>query len=560
MATGIQTGMRTGSAPMPTGTRGGAPAGGGSPIQKMMQSLNALSKTQKIIFGSIIGVLLISAIVFAVISKNNEFIPLYETPLTETDVRQISEKLTEFGTKYSTSEGGKDILVAPSERSGIRMRLAQYGLPLRKLSIPEQGGLTPQTPKQIDNTNLQLLQVDLTESVRQINGVADAYVKVVMPKDDSFSTEKAPSTATVMLKLQPGVTLTPSQVKGVVHLIAFSVEGLDPKNVKVVDTNGMILSDIPSINDDQNDPSVLTGQQNDKKIAYEQELQKKVQAMLDSTLGPNKAKVAVNATLDFSSKTKESKVVGGVGNTSGEVVIKSKTSTETYTSDPNSGDDSDGAVQMSFKGTSGDANANYKKVDKTEIKDVNQTIIKVQTPAGTLERLSCSVLVDNLKPDQVAKIQGIVKDAIGIDETRGDSITVASMPFNRQNDEISDLRAAMAAAPATVNRGANTNISSVATMATAGVALLVLLIAVIYMLRQKNVQTEQSRVLLNSGAMSSTSTTSDISDLVSTKIGTSTLPTETKVNTTDTLEKLAKEKPTKVAELLKSTWLADKER
>ena len=97
-------------------------------------------------------------------------------------------------------------------------------------------------------------------------------------------------------------------------------------------------------------------------------------------------------------------------------------------------------------------------------------------------------------------------------------------------------------------------------MATAGVALLVLLIAVIYMLRQKNVQTEQSRVLLNSGAMSSTSTTSDISDLVSTKIGTSTLPTETKVNTTDTLEKLAKEKPTKVAELLKSTWLADKER
>lgn len=555
MATGIQTGMRTGSAPMPTGTRGGAPAGGGSPIQKMMQSLNALSKTQKIIFGSIIGVLLISAIVFAVISKNNEFVPLYETPLTETDVRQISEKLTEFGTKYSTSEGGKDILVAPSERSGIRMRLAQYGLPLRKLSIPEQGGLTPQTPKQIDANNLQLLQVDLTESVRQINGVADAYVKVVMPKDDSFSTEKAPSTATVMLKLQPGITLTASQIKGVVHLIAFSVEGLDPKNVKVVDTNGMILSDIPSINDDQNDPSVLTGQQNDKKIAYEQELQKKVQAMLDSTLGPNKARVAVNATLDFSSKTKESKVVGGVGNTSGEVVVKSKTSTETYTSDPNSGDDSSDAVQMSFKGGSADANANYKKVDKTEIKDVNQTIIKVQTPAGTLERLSCSVLVDNLKPNQVAKIQGIVKDAIGIDETRGDSITVESMPFNRQNDEMNDMRAAMAAAPA-VTAPANTNMGSVATVAGAGVIAILLVLAVVYMVRQKNVQTEQSRVLLDSNSINST--TVDISDLTSTKNGTSTLPTETKVNTSETLEKLAKNQPTKVAELLKSTWLVDK--
>ena len=277
--------------------------------------------------------------------------------------------------------------------------------------------------------------------------------------------------------------------------------------------------------------------------------------MLDSTLGPNKAKVAVNATLDFSSKTKESKVVGGVGNTSGEVVVKSKTSTETYTSDPNSGDDSDGAVQMSFKGTSGDANANYKKVDKTEIKDVNQTIIKVQTPAGTLERLSCSVLVDNLKPNQVAKIQGIVKDAIGIDETRGDSITVESMPFNRQNDEMNDMRAAMAAAPA-VTAPANTNMGSVATVAGAGVIAILLVLAVVYMVRQKNVQTEQSRVLLGSNSINST--TVDISDLTSTKNGTSTLPTETKVNTSETLEKLAKNQPTKVAELLKSTWLVDK--
>ncbi len=557
MATGIQTGMRTGSAPMPTGTRGGAPAGGGSPIQKMLQSLNSMSLKAKIIGGSIIGVLVCAVIAFAIISKNNEYVPLYETPLTETDVRQISEKLTQLNVPYSTTEGGKDILVAPSDRSRVRMQLAQYGLPLRKLTVPEQGGLTPQTPKQLEQMNLQLLQVELTESVRQIAGVADAFVKVVQPEQNLFASDTAPATATVMLKMQPGVELTPSQVKGVVHLVAFSVEGLDPKNVKVVDTNGMILSDIPSISGDSNDPSILTGQQNDKKVAYEKELEKKVQAMLDSTLGPNKAKVAVNATLDFSSKVKESKVVGGVGNTSGEVVVKSKTSTETYTSDPNS-DNPDGAVQMSFKGGAGDANANYTKTDKVEIKDVNQTVIKVQTPAGTLERLSCSVIVDNLKPDQVAKIQGIVKDAIGIDETRGDSITVASMPFNREamSDEFAEMRKAMAAgSPAATS---TSSVSSEVMPIMAGAALLILLlIGVMYMVRQKSVQTEKSRLILSGG---SNSTVSDISDLVSDKIGRSTLPAETKVNTSDTLEKLAKEKPTKVAELLKSTWLADKER
>lgn len=552
MATGIQTGMRTGSAPMPTGTRGGAPAGGGSPLSKVMQTLNGMSMKAKIICGSIIGVLIVAVISFAVITKNNEFIPLYETPLTETDVRQISEKLTQLNVDYSTTEGGKDILVAPSDRSRVRMQLAQYGLPLRKLNVPEQSGLAPQTPQQLDNMNLQLLQNDLTESVRQIAGVADAFVKVVQPADDVFSSDKTPATATVMVKMQPGVEFTPSQIKGVVHLIAFSVEGLDPKNVKVVDTNGMILSD--SINRDENDPSVLTGQQNDKKVAYEKELENKVQKMLDATLGPNKARVAVNATLDFSSKVKESKVVGGVGNTSGEVVIKSKTSTETYTSDPGSSES--GAAQMSFKGGSGDANSNYTKTDKTEIKDVNQTVIKVQTPAGTLERLSCSVMVDNLKPAQVAKIQGIVKDAIGIDETRGDSITVESMPFNRQNDDIAAMRSAMAAAPATAP-AQNTGNGNALPIAAAAAAIILFGVAAVYMMRKQTVATQQSGLILSGG---SNYTANDISDLAMDKNGRSTLPGETKVNTSDTLEKLAKEKPTKVAELLKSTWLADRER
>ena len=129
------------------------------------------------------------------------------------------------------------------------------------------------------------------------------------------------------------------------------------------------------------------------------------------------------------------------------------------------------------------------------------------------------------------------------------------MPFNRQNDEMNDMRAAMAAAPA-VTAPANTNMGSVATVAGAGVIAILLVLAVVYMVRQKNVQTEQSRVLLGSNSINST--TVDISDLTSTKNGTSTLPTETKVNTSETLEKLAKNQPTKVAELLKSTWLVDK--
>lgn len=553
MATGIQTGMRTGTAPV-TG-RGAAP-GGGSPVQKIMQSFNAMSPKQKLIGGIVLGVLLVAIISFSLYSKSTEYVSLYDTPLSQTDVKQITDKLTEMNIPYKTSEGAKEIMVPPSVRNRAKMQLAQYGLPLRKLATgKDDNAMAPKTPKQLEDAKIASLEADLTESVRQIEGVADAYVKIVIPKDDFFAEEKNPTTASVMVRLQPGIRLTVPQVKGLVHLIAFSVEGLEPKNVKVVDTQGFILSDPVALLENENDPSVMSSQQTEKKVAYEKELQNKVQSMLDQTLGPNKAKVAVNATLDFSTRVTESKVVGGVGNTSGEVTTKLKTIKEQYGAEKPAASDN-GVTQMSFKGSTGDVNPNYSKTETVAIKTANEKVVKTSTPAGTLQRLTASVLVDNLKQDQVEMIKGIVKDTIGIDESRGDSITVASMPFSRGDSTFTSMREAMAnrqvaPAPAVAVKGF--------TPAVAGAAVVVLFIlALVYVLRQNSARMDKSKLILTTS--NATATSSDISDLVSDKIGRSTLPAETKVNTSDQLEQLAKEKPTKVAELLKSTWLADKER
>jgi flagellar M-ring protein FliF len=164
-------------------------------------------------------------------------------------------------------------------------------------------------------------------------------------------------------------------------------------------------------------------------------------------------------------------------------------------------------------------------------------------------------MVDNLKPDQVAKISQVVKDAIGIDETRGDSVTVASIPFN--SSMIDQMRSEMAIRPAAVPR-TSPAVNTSYLLYLSGAAMAILLIPLlVFMMRQRKVQTERSRLIMATGPGA---TASDISDLISDKIGRSTAPPETQVNTTDQLEKLAKEKPTKVAELLKSTWLAEKER
>lgn len=555
MATGIQTGMRTGSSPMPTGARGGAPTGGNSPMQKITQTISAMSPKQKIIGGIAVGLLLVAIISFAMISKSSEYVQLYDTKLTERDVKDIGDRLTQMGIAYKVESGTNAIFVSPASKSSAKMKLYEYGLPRRALKDPSEsaGGLMPVTPKQQDAIAIEKLKVEMTENVRQIQGVADAVVTIVVPKEDYFAQDKKSATASVMILPQPGVQLTTSQVKGICNMLAFSVEGLRPENVMVIDDKGFSLSDKIVWNAD--DPSVMASEGTGKKVAYEQELQKKVQGMLDSTLGPNKARVVVNATLDFSTKVRESKVVGGAGNTTGEVVSKGKTITETYTSDPNSGAKDSGVAQMSISMKGGDS-SNYQKKEEVVMKDHNVTVTKTSTPAGTVQRLSASVMVDNLKADQVANVEKLVKDAIGIDETRGDSVTVVSIPFAHSETTLADMHNTLIA-----NQG-NTPASQINVKAvTPGLAIaavvIMMMVAMVYVLRQKGVQTDRTKLILSGG---NTATSSDISDLVSDKIGRSTLPADTKVNTSEQLEKLAKEKPTKVAELLKSTWLADKER
>lgn len=557
MATGMQTGtgMRTGSAPLPTGARG---PGGGNPILgKIMTIYGNLTMKQKIIGGVVIGVIVIALIAGSMYSKASAMVSLYdEQKLSPTDVKEITMKLTEMGITYVTGEGGAMIMVPPGVKNKAKMQLASYGLPLRALKKPEEGGMTPKTTEDKKYDRMVGLEAELTENIRQVEGVADVYVKLVKPDTAIYVNEETkPTTAAVMLKLQPNARLTTSQIKGIVHLVAFSVEGLDPKNVKVVDTKGFILNENPAIAGNSEDPSVMTSQQQDKKMAFERQLQQKVQGMLDSTLGPNKAKVVVDATLDFSTSEVEDYKVGGPGNTTGKVTEKEKVESELFTSAP--GEKGTGGTQMSFKGTTSASDAsNYKKEDKTLIYKYDQRKKRTVTPAGRVERITASVMVDNLKPDQVANITSLVKNAIGMDESRGDSITVASLPFNHQIFD--DMRNDMMARPIPVAKNQGNPVNSQYLPYITGAFMLILLVPVlIFFLRQRSVQVEKSKLILATGPGA---TASDISDLISDKVGRSTVPPETKVNTTEQLEKLAKEKPTKVAELLKSTWLADKER
>ncbi|MEW6281969.1 MAG: flagellar M-ring protein FliF C-terminal domain-containing protein, partial [Candidatus Eremiobacterota bacterium] len=195
---------------------------------------------------------------------------------------------------------------------------------------------------------------------------------------------------------------------------------------------------------------------------------------------------------------------------------------------------------------------NTKKARKVEVPKTTQRVVD-RSPR--VRRISCSVAVDNIPEEQRAQIAGLVREAAGLDESRGDTLTVVSMPFAKAMDQqIKDMASAMATGttprPAAPGMGLSPQI--VAMMMFFPAMILLALVAV-FLLKQHRVQQDKSAILLGA---SSGATASDISDLLNEKSGKSQTIGETRVNTTEQLEKLAKEKPTKVAEMLKSTWLS----
>ncbi len=554
MATGIQTGMRTGSGPLATG-RGplGKPPGAGGGLGKFGALWSGLNPKVRMLIICAIGLLITGGIVFGMVSSANQPVELYATKLSEQDVKDVSAQLQTWGIPHKVALTNDNIMVAPSQKVSAQARLASHGLPRHTImtaaTAPEPGGMSMMTEREKDDQRQRIMEGELTESMRQMDGVADAYVKLGLTQKSIFADNQESAKAAVMLKMKPGAQLNRDQITGIVNLVSYSVPDLKPESVKIVDTNGRDLTAGLPLNGAVG--MAPTGQL-EYKASLEKELKTKVEQQLAQVLGQQRFAAQVTAEVDFSQLETSREVVGGPAD-QGRVKVGGQNRVEQYNKPTTEGSES-GAVQMS-SGGQGSGKGNYVKSETSEKYEVNKTVSRTVDTSPRTRRLTVSVAVDNLKDDQVAAIAGLVRDAIGIDEARGDSVTVKSVPFAQASLDgvYSEMAQSMAnnTAPSAPTPYGGMDPRAMAALAFVPAVILLALIAV-FVTRQRQVQASQSQLVLGS---SSGSTSSDIADLLNEKSGKSKVMGETRVNTTDQLEKLAKERPTKVAELLKSTWL-----
>ena len=193
--------------------------------------------------GVLAGTIIVFYFVF-VASTSPNMVVAY-SGLAPEDSAQIADELERQGIQYEIGSGGSSVLVPANMVAEIRIDLAQAGLPTGgtvgfEIFDKTNFGATDFTQQ----VNFQrAIEGELARSINTLDGVRSSRVHIVMPQDAIFQEDQEPASASIVLGLNPGVSLTQGQVKGIGNLVAGAVEGLDLSGVMIIDSTGSVLFD-----------------------------------------------------------------------------------------------------------------------------------------------------------------------------------------------------------------------------------------------------------------------------------------------------------------------------
>lgn len=418
-------------------------------MDSLLGNFQALTLTQRIGVVVVLALALATIPMLMLVGKAPELVILF-SQLNPDDTRAIIQELGKQGAVYEVGEGGNTIKVPAERVHELRLQLASLGLPESAgvgFEIFDRTGLGV-TPFTQQMNYRRALQGELARTIGQLSQVERVRVHLVMPEKRLFATEQKPAQAAVVLTLKRGAPLGGNQVQGIVHLVASSVEGLEPSQVTVVDNHGQVLSQNSADSDAQ-----LTASQIETQRRVERDLEQRVQTMLDQVLGRDKSVIRVTAPLEFrqveiteESFDPNSQVVRSE-NRSQEKVVESGS---THGGPGVPGVRSN--VPTELKAGNGSEQKEAKRKNETLNYEVNRKVSKIIEPTGAIKRLSVAVLVDGTyedaqgaegqatentaekkyvpRPEQeIQNLVQIVKKAVGFSEERGDQIEVINVPF-----------------------------------------------------------------------------------------------------------------------------------
>ena len=350
--------------------------------------------------------------------------------LSEADAAQIVQKLDENNIPYQLTNSGT-IEVPSDQVYSTRLLMAREGLPQSNtvgyelFSGSSMLGMT-EFSQQVNYQ--RAVEGELERTIGSLEAVEAVRVHLVTPEKSLLTSDQAPSTASVTLQVKQGSSLDATQVQAITHLVASSVEGLKPESVVVVDSKGNMLAD--GMGNESEASLTSKDDQRDIEKAYAAEVQKRVQTLLDKTLGPNRSIAQVAVEMDWTQREVTSNMYEPtqVAVRSSQIVNESSTSGNTTGGVPGAASNLPTPVATAI-GTDG---STYQRNEETLNYEISQIQSHEIVAPGQVIRLSVSVMVDGITDEvQLDAIKSAVQAAAGIDTTRGDQVVVESFAFDR---------------------------------------------------------------------------------------------------------------------------------
>jgi flagellar M-ring protein FliF len=421
-----------------------------NPFKQLYLKLTSMSMGQQ--FGLLALVGLIVAVV--VVSLMWATAPKYQylfTDLSESDASLIVQNLKDSRIQYRLTKGGTAIMIPEDKVYETRLNLAAQGLPKggvgKGFSLFDETNFS--TSEFVQKINYQrALQNELANTIMSLEEVEFARVHIAMPKESIFIEDEKPAKASIVIKIKPGMDMNQAKVQGVVYLVEKSVRGLDSENISIVDIKGRVLY----AGKKASDSAALANNQLEFKHSMENMLEDRAQDLLSKIVGPQAAVVKVSADVNMDM------VKSVQDNYDPEIhVVRSEEVKNQFSGSDKNAQGLAGTPSNLPTGRGGPEAAPSSGGAGGSALVRNYEIGRNQTESifspGNIKKLTVSVVVDGtykkdktgnkiFVPRQAGELKDIenaVKQAVGFNADREDTMSVSCMPFAQEDTDMTSL-------------------------------------------------------------------------------------------------------------------------
>lgn len=401
--------------------------------------------------GVIAGIALVIALAIAILiwSQEPSYKPLIHR-LQDHNAQDIVEILQREGIDFQIDPSSQILMVQAGDLHQARMKLAAASLIDEKtvgLEVLEQDSALG-TSQFIENARYRRgLEGELARTIASVNSVRNARVHLALPKESVFVRDKRSPRASVFIELFAGRELTKDQVEAIVNLVASSVSDMARHDVSIVDQHGNLLSKI-----EQKAEDFMVTRQLEYSQKLEESLIQAVNNILKPVLGSENYKAEVSADVDFTVQEQSEELYNP-----DLIALRSEQLVdEENVADPNGGIPGalsnqppvDAQVPEQAAGGGEGATPTQRRSEATRNYEVDRTLSYKQHQVGRLRRVTVAVVVNDretLNADgeveyapwneaDLQRLEILVKDAVGFNAARGDSVNVINSPFMGKGD------------------------------------------------------------------------------------------------------------------------------